>query len=72
MSPVAQFMRNVGFQSPFHRGNGCNQLHPLTLLSVLCAFSPLFIGETVVTLESVVPGSQAWYLSVPFSSGKRL
>ena len=46
--------RKAAFQSPFHRGNGCNlglrdagHRHSTTI-----AFSPLFIGVTVATLDS--------------------
>ena len=39
----------VIFQSPFHRGNGCNlKIRALTPCSYI-SFSPLFIGVTVVT-----------------------
>ena len=37
------------FQSPFHRGNGCNDVTAGAVRGVWCAFSPLFIGVTVVT-----------------------
>ena len=36
------------------------------------SFSPLFIGETIVTLELEVDYDELCDLSVPFSSGKRL
>ena len=37
------------FQSPFHRGNGCNISDAEYRIHCFTTFSPLFIGETVVT-----------------------
>ena len=49
-------MNVVIFQSPFHRGNGCNA--PVVTrrpeYRQCTAFSPLFIGVTVVTLPILV------------------
>ena len=38
-----------GFQSPFHRGNGCYYISISALPSLLTSFSPLFIGAMVAT-----------------------
>ena len=40
------------FQSPFHRGNGCNIVRRRQSSTVSNSFSPLFIGVTVVTCVS--------------------
>ena len=39
------------FQSPFHRGNGCYSKQSV-ILALIFAFSPLFIGAMVATLET--------------------
>ena len=45
------------FQSPIHRGMDCN-IGPLEIdFSPLAAFSPLFIGEWIVTEPSNIGGS---------------
>ena len=62
------------FQSPFHRGNGCN----VSTLSVSgfseIPFSPLFIGAMVVTRDAYggTTAESIEALSVPFSSGQWL
>ena len=55
------------FQSPFHRGNGCNSGFQNWQGRYSIAFSPLFIGVTVVTRDRI--DLSVYVLSVPFSSG---
>ena len=59
----------ICFQSPFHRGNGCNPSGTQVLDSIESrTFSPLFIGETVVTTYRAYYGVNTGFQS-PFHRG---
>ena len=57
------------FQSPFHRGNGCNSKRGYQSVPLSSTFSPLFIGAMVVTARcGNACGGQKFFQS-PFHRG---
>ena len=62
-------IRDSNFQSPFHRGSGCNPGRHICSRLISLAFSPLFIGVAVVTdLQSLELRHQRSFQS-PFHRG---
>ena len=57
------------FQSPFHRGNGCNLPTAMADRTAPNAFSPLFIGAMVVTEVSERKSATLTAFQSPFHRG---
>ena len=74
LKPAARDDPNYGgyLSVPFSSGQRLKLLPELVQTMEVIAFSPLFVGAKVETLECFVDRDHPVALSVPFSSGQRL
>ena len=69
LSALQEMVSEAVFQSPFHRGNGCNGLATARWLLASLTFSPLFIGAMVVTKASLTMNIYFVCFQSPFHRG---